>query len=161
MYSLFLSIFSSTCCGCYLHPSSGAQTAAAAIGVCNGFGMLIHWSRYWLGHPHTFSMVRSHINTCTSSWTFNWTYTLPWCMEPWTSNALIHIILLFHSVAPTSYGTCMSSSGNSSVPDELQAGLGVYKHAPHRILLTTDPNRLVTQQIQKSSLRMAHRYRNM
>jgi hypothetical protein len=29
-----------------------------AIGVCNGFGMLIRWSRYWLGHPHTFSTVR-------------------------------------------------------------------------------------------------------
>jgi hypothetical protein len=29
-----------------------------AIGVCNGFGMLIHWSRYWLGHPHTLSLVR-------------------------------------------------------------------------------------------------------
>jgi hypothetical protein len=21
--------------------------------VCNGYGMLIHWSRYWLGHTHT------------------------------------------------------------------------------------------------------------
>jgi hypothetical protein len=28
-----------------------------AIGVCNGYGMLIHWSRYWLGHPHTFITV--------------------------------------------------------------------------------------------------------
>jgi hypothetical protein len=28
-----------------------------AIGVCNGFGMLIHWSRCWLPHPHTFSTV--------------------------------------------------------------------------------------------------------
>jgi hypothetical protein len=28
-----------------------------AIGVCNGYGMLIHWSRYWLGHTHTFSTV--------------------------------------------------------------------------------------------------------
>jgi hypothetical protein len=28
-----------------------------AIGVCNGFGILVHWSRYWLGHPHTFSTV--------------------------------------------------------------------------------------------------------
>jgi hypothetical protein len=27
-----------------------------AIGMCNGYGMLTHWSRYWLGHPHTFSM---------------------------------------------------------------------------------------------------------
>jgi hypothetical protein len=29
-----------------------------ATGLCNGFGMLIHWSRYWLGHHHTFSTVR-------------------------------------------------------------------------------------------------------
>jgi hypothetical protein len=38
-----------------LHPSSGAQLQLSAIGVCNGSGMLIHWSRYWLGHPHTYS----------------------------------------------------------------------------------------------------------
>jgi hypothetical protein len=30
----------------------------SAIGVCNGFGMLIHWSRYWLGHLYTFRTVR-------------------------------------------------------------------------------------------------------
>jgi hypothetical protein len=29
-----------------------------AIDVYNGFGMLIHWSRYWLRHPHTFSTVK-------------------------------------------------------------------------------------------------------
>jgi hypothetical protein len=28
-----------------------------AIDVCNGYGMLIHWSRYWLGQLHTFSTV--------------------------------------------------------------------------------------------------------
>jgi hypothetical protein len=22
-----------------------------AISACNGYGMFIHWSRYWLGHP--------------------------------------------------------------------------------------------------------------
>jgi hypothetical protein len=25
--------------------------------VVYGFGMLVHWSRYWLGHRRTFSMV--------------------------------------------------------------------------------------------------------
>jgi hypothetical protein len=29
---------------------------STAIGMCNGFGMLIHWSSYWLGHPHTKSV---------------------------------------------------------------------------------------------------------
>jgi hypothetical protein len=26
-----------------------------AMSMCNGCGMLIQWSRYWLGHPHTVS----------------------------------------------------------------------------------------------------------
>jgi hypothetical protein len=39
-----------------LHPSSGEQLQPSAIGAYNGFGMWIHWSRYWLGHPYTFSM---------------------------------------------------------------------------------------------------------
>jgi hypothetical protein len=38
MYSLFFFILSSTCFGCYLHPSSGAQLQRTAIGVY-GFGM--------------------------------------------------------------------------------------------------------------------------
>jgi phosphoribosylformylglycinamidine (FGAM) synthase-like amidotransferase family enzyme len=36
------------------HPQEHKQQRTA-IGVCNGFGVLIHWSKYWLGHPHTFS----------------------------------------------------------------------------------------------------------
>jgi hypothetical protein len=31
---------------------------STAIGIFNGYGMLIHWSRYWLGYSHTFSNVR-------------------------------------------------------------------------------------------------------
>jgi hypothetical protein len=54
---LFLSILALHISG-YLQSSSGAQLQRTAIGVCNGFGMLIHWSRYWLGHPYTFSTVR-------------------------------------------------------------------------------------------------------
>jgi hypothetical protein len=53
MCSLFLSIFSS------IHVSGAICThpqehklQRTPIGVCNDFGMLIHWSRYWLGHPH-------------------------------------------------------------------------------------------------------------
>jgi hypothetical protein len=59
VYSLFLYI-------CALHVSGAICThpqeqklQSAAIGVCNVFGMLIHWSRYWLGHPHTFSPARN------------------------------------------------------------------------------------------------------
>jgi hypothetical protein len=111
MYSLFFFILSSTCFGCYLHPSSGSTTAAyshrCVYVVCPrskctdflfnylldlpeityGFGMLVHWSRYWLGHPHTFSTVvllrmgalapetcraknKEYIKS-TSSWTYN------------------------------------------------------------------------------------------
>jgi hypothetical protein len=28
---------------------------STAIDMRNGYGMLIHWSRYWLGHTHTSS----------------------------------------------------------------------------------------------------------
>jgi hypothetical protein len=34
MYILFFFILSSTCFGCYLNPSSGAQLQRTAIGVC-------------------------------------------------------------------------------------------------------------------------------
>jgi hypothetical protein len=32
------------------HPQEH-KMQSTAVGVCNGYGMLIHWSRYWLGHP--------------------------------------------------------------------------------------------------------------
>jgi hypothetical protein len=58
MYNLFLYIFA-------LHVSRAICThpqehnlQSRAIGMCNVYGMLIHWSRYWLGHPHTFSTVK-------------------------------------------------------------------------------------------------------
>jgi hypothetical protein len=31
---------------------------STAIGMCKIYGMLIHWSRCWLGHPHTLSTVK-------------------------------------------------------------------------------------------------------
>jgi hypothetical protein len=31
------------------HPQEH-KLQSTAIGVCNGYGMLINWSRYWLGH---------------------------------------------------------------------------------------------------------------
>jgi hypothetical protein len=45
-----------------LHVSSAASivrstSAAYSHRYVYGFGKLVHWSRYWLGHPHTFSMV--------------------------------------------------------------------------------------------------------
>jgi hypothetical protein len=39
------------------HPQEHKQQHTA-IGVCNGYGMLIHYSRYWLGHSHTFNTVK-------------------------------------------------------------------------------------------------------
>jgi hypothetical protein len=44
----------------YTHPQEH-KLQRTAIGVCNGFGVLIHWGRYWLGHPHSFSTVRSRL----------------------------------------------------------------------------------------------------
>jgi hypothetical protein len=32
-----------------------STTAAYNHRCVYGFGMLVHWSRYWLGYPHTFS----------------------------------------------------------------------------------------------------------
>jgi hypothetical protein len=37
-----------------------------AICVCNGYGILIHWNRYWLGHFHTFSTVKSEADRAKS-----------------------------------------------------------------------------------------------
>jgi hypothetical protein len=42
------------------------------------------------------------------------------------TNALILISLLFHSVTPVCFGTCVPSSGSSPVPAELQADLGLW-----------------------------------
>jgi hypothetical protein len=58
MYSLFLYIFAvHVSSAIFTHPQ-GHKLQSTAIGMYNGYGMLIHWSRYWLGHPHTFSTVR-------------------------------------------------------------------------------------------------------
>jgi hypothetical protein len=59
MYSLFLYIclavhVSGAIC---THPQEH-ELQSTALGVCNGCGMLVHWSRYWLGHPLTFSTVK-------------------------------------------------------------------------------------------------------
>jgi hypothetical protein len=44
--SIFLALYvSGAIC---THPQEH-KLQRTAIGVCNGFGMLIHWSRYWLG----------------------------------------------------------------------------------------------------------------
>jgi hypothetical protein len=52
--SLFLVLHvSSAIC---THPQQH-KLQRTAIGVCNGFGVLIHWNRYWLRHPYTFSTV--------------------------------------------------------------------------------------------------------
>jgi hypothetical protein len=65
MYTVFFNSFvvSSTCFGCYLHPSSEAQLQRTAIDFV-WFGVLFHWSRYWFG---------THLNLSTVS------YSLDWC----------------------------------------------------------------------------------
>jgi hypothetical protein len=56
---LFLYIFALHVSGAiYTHPQEH-KLQRTAIGVCDGYGMLIHWSRYWLGHPYSFSTVKS------------------------------------------------------------------------------------------------------
>jgi hypothetical protein len=58
MYSLFLYIFALHVAGAIcIHPQEH-KLQSAVIGVCNGYGMLIYWSRYWLGHPHTCFAVK-------------------------------------------------------------------------------------------------------
>jgi hypothetical protein len=55
MYSLFLYIFALHVSGdiCTHHQEHKLQSTA--IDMCNGYGMLIQWSKYWLGHPHRLS----------------------------------------------------------------------------------------------------------
>jgi hypothetical protein len=53
LYFITLQVSGAIC----THPQEH-KLLSIAIGVCNGFGMLIHWRRYWLGHPHIFSTVR-------------------------------------------------------------------------------------------------------
>jgi hypothetical protein len=66
MYSLFLYILAvHVSCAICTHPQEH-RLQSTAIGMCNGYGMLIHWRRYWLGHPHTFSTVKfvlKHVHT--------------------------------------------------------------------------------------------------
>jgi hypothetical protein len=71
MYSL-LHYACSTCFGCYLYPSSGAQTAQnsrryAWLVWCIGC-WIFHWSRLWLGHPHTYSTI----NLTCATYSINW-----------------------------------------------------------------------------------------
>jgi hypothetical protein len=43
------------------HPQEH-KLQSTAIGVCNVYGIFIHWSRYWLGHLHTVRVSQpSHV----------------------------------------------------------------------------------------------------
>jgi hypothetical protein len=53
LYYLALHISGAICA----HPQK-LKLQSTAIGVSNDYGMLIYLSRYWLGHPHTFSTVQ-------------------------------------------------------------------------------------------------------
>jgi hypothetical protein len=57
MYSLFLYTFALHVSGAICTQPQEYKLQSTAIGVCSGYGMLIHWSSYWLGHPHTFGTV--------------------------------------------------------------------------------------------------------
>jgi hypothetical protein len=59
MYSLFCYICLHVSGAICTHPQEH-KLQSTAIGVCNGYGMLVHRSRYWLGHTHTFYTVRLH-----------------------------------------------------------------------------------------------------
>jgi glycosylphosphatidylinositol transamidase (GPIT) subunit GPI8 len=58
MYSLLLYIFALHVSGAICTHPQECKLQSTAIGMCNSYGMLIHWSRYWLGHPHTFNAVK-------------------------------------------------------------------------------------------------------
>jgi hypothetical protein len=58
LYVFFLSILALHVSGAICTHPQEHKLQRTTIGVRNGFGMLNHWTRYWLGHPHTFSTVR-------------------------------------------------------------------------------------------------------
>jgi hypothetical protein len=60
MYSFFLYIFTLHVSGAICTQPQKHKLPSTALGVCNDYGMLVHWSRYWLEHPHTFSTVPGH-----------------------------------------------------------------------------------------------------
>jgi hypothetical protein len=62
MYYLFLYIFAPHVSGAICTHLQEHKLQSTALGVCNVCGMLVHWSRYWLGHPHTFSTVKSEFD---------------------------------------------------------------------------------------------------
>jgi hypothetical protein len=51
MYSLFLYIFTVHVSDAICTRPQEHKLQSTAIGMWNVYGMLIHWSRYWLGHP--------------------------------------------------------------------------------------------------------------
>jgi hypothetical protein len=46
MYSLFLYLFALHVSGAICTHPQEHKLQSTAIGMCNGYGMLIHWSRY-------------------------------------------------------------------------------------------------------------------
>jgi hypothetical protein len=57
MCSLFLFVFALYVSGAICTNSEEHKLQSTALGVCNGCGVLVYWSSYWLGHLHTFSTV--------------------------------------------------------------------------------------------------------
>jgi hypothetical protein len=50
MYSLFLYIFALHISGAICTHPQEHKLQITPLGVCNDCGMLVYWSRYWLGH---------------------------------------------------------------------------------------------------------------
>jgi hypothetical protein len=50
MYSLLLFLFAVHVSGAICTHPQEHKLQNTTIGVCNVYGMLIHWSRYWLEH---------------------------------------------------------------------------------------------------------------
>jgi hypothetical protein len=55
---LYSSIFALHVSGVICTHPQEHKLQSTAIGMRSGYGRLIHWSRYWLRHPHTFSTVK-------------------------------------------------------------------------------------------------------
>jgi hypothetical protein len=71
LYVLFIPLYFA------LHVSDAIRTdpqehklQSTAIGMCNVYGMSIHWSKYWLGHSEGVPA-----STCSSGLTYHKHYT--------------------------------------------------------------------------------------
>ena len=72
------------------------------IGVCTSFDVLLHWIRYWLGHPRTFVTLRLNLTVtkvrgCTNQYLIQWSNTSKLIHTPMVCK--VHLKLLKMGVA--------------------------------------------------------------